>query len=106
VSSDDRIYLTLDSHRDHGANGIVYDGTTVIFHAKAEHDPREGTRAPYPWVVFTPGRESMPQRFVTYDGALREVEELAIRHFHLLVSEQRDRQVTEDLEQFVDEITS
>ena len=105
MSSDDRIYLTLDSHRDHGANGIV-TGTTVIFHAKAEHDPREGTRASYPWVVFTPGRESIPQRFATYDGALREVEALALRHFRVLVSEERDRQVQQDLDQMVDEITS
>jgi hypothetical protein len=102
------IRIEIMSHRAGlKAEGTLTEGGAVLFRVVARYEPRStGPGLAYPWITYIVGRENIPQRFTTYDGALREVKALALRQFDLVVEEQARSRVNEELEQMVTEIMS
>jgi hypothetical protein len=94
----------LSRRSENFASGlVVVDGATT-FRVVAEYDPRGGARLSYPWVTYIVDRENIPQRFMTYDGALAEVKALALRQYDLAVQEQMRARVNDELREMVEEI--
>lgn len=88
------------------ATGVVTVGAGDIFRCILEYSPKaQGAGLSYPWVVYLVHQENIPQRFMTYDGALNELKALTIRRFDLTVGEQRQQRVNDELEEMVEAIT-
>lgn len=100
------IQIQIDSDRPvHRAVGVVTEGGVERFRCIAQYDPKNtGIRVSYPWVTYLVGRENIPQRFMTFDGALAEVKALTLRQFDLAVQEQSRARVNAELQEMVEEI--
>lgn len=98
--------LIVARREDQRASGVVLVDGVEAFRAFAEYRPTLGAHLAYPWLVDILGRETVPQRFMTYDGALAEVKALALRQYDLAVSEQARARVDAELKELVEELTT
>ena len=100
------IQIQITSCRsENRASGTVTVGGVVTFRCMAEYSPRStGNGLAYPWVTYICNRENIPQRFITFEGALSEVKALTMRQFDLEAQEQMRSRTTEELDRMVEEI--